>query len=206
MQMLDKVIGKAKARARERCEACGQQEAIAAVGFFFVGQTKCRQVNDPHTCYGDLEVVRGCMEAASRRRMVFPYTWNGQEEADAEIRRLLPEGSGEPLVYAMNWEILAPILAGIGTVFGSAAGYLFRRKKAQRDAEQSMSTTICNLAGSVEDLTNTLHNDLPHIEDEIRKIKKLQGRTVDHLIRLRDRVSALEKRAAAADEQLPPTE
>ena len=102
----------------------------------------------------------------------------------------------------MEWEIMAPILAGIGTVLGSALGYLFRRKKATRDAEQSMSTTIRNLAGTVEELTNTLHNDLPHLEAEVRSIRKIQGRIVDHLLRLRRRVETLEKRAAAADEQL----
>jgi len=106
----------------------------------------------------------------------------------------------------MNWEVLAPILAGIGTAFGSAAGYFLRRKKARRDAEQSMSTTIYNLAATVEDLTNTLHNDLPHLEDEVHKIRKLQGRMANHLVILHNRVSALERRAAAADEQLPPTE
>jgi hypothetical protein len=100
--------------------------------------------------------------------------------------------------------LVAPLLA----MAGGVVGYFLSRKRVRKAAEdkaaESMSVTIRNLAGTVEDLTNTLHNDLPHIEDEIRKIRHIQGRMADHLVILHRRVSALEKRAAATDEQLPP--
>ena len=98
--------------------------------------------------------------------------------------------------------LLAPLL----TLIGGVLGYFLSRKRVKKAAEdkaaESMSVTIRNLAGTVEDLTSTLHNDLPHIEDEIRAIKKIQTRMAKLLLRLQDRVSTLEKRA---DDHLPPT-
>jgi len=93
----------AKARAQERCEACQQQKAIDADGFFFVGQTKCRQVNDPHTCDRDLKIVKDAMLAAARaagqhgrwsddKGKAIPCQGCELCSAEAEIERLF-EGS-----------------------------------------------------------------------------------------------------------------
>jgi hypothetical protein len=105
-----------------------------------------------------------------------------------------------------------PLLAILATLMGLTGGvlsYFFNRKRVKKAAEdkaaESMSVTIRNLAATVEDLTNTLHNDLPHIEEEIRAIKGIQIRMAEFLLRLRKRISALEKRMADADDRLPPT-
>ena len=92
--MLDEAIAVAKKRAQANCQAC------RLVGTRIVGV-------GPHTCHGDLAIVRDCMLAAAECKLGSEKakkcigTSGGPNDKDcetcvkAEIKRLfgLPEGS-----------------------------------------------------------------------------------------------------------------